>query len=1041
MPEAAYLLMALEAARQLLNKSDSDGDSFGLSNLILERQIPLSVFSDLEAAVEAQLIAREIDLPNNFAFEIFLQDVAEGDSWAKHCSGNIEPRVLVQHPRLKLPEQSHDQALMNQVRILKPNIEDSLSNLSLTAEGSSGDIESKVDRLEYPAVGPSVFNSILRLCPMSLLSQSAVTEYRLSSIASLTLSARPHQSGREYFVSRIKHSDLGFVESESEIHQSGIIMSLQGMRYQATKLLHPKPALELLFIEPTLLPDITRLSTAKSMSISRCAQLISHKWPSCDIKIDDATDRSTISIIEAFGAGNHAARSFFRSITCSSIPPDFCSERVQLMDRSDRVSQYHIIFTQGSPLEGQLSDQLHRGGFICIPKAHVQDQLINKEASLEVVCNITELGSMQWVLLRQSRVETPVCASRRIVTFADPPSLRSLNGFEMLETVPLEPDPVARFCERNSFTKFDAVIIDCPENPVITTWTGSQLMPWFRILLKFAQHILWVTRGREKSPCSNAAGGLLRTLQAEQPSLRVSWLVTDETSEKTQGVVAKQIENAFLQMVQDEHELVRTAGDSGERILRYLPDDCLSAYTGLRFSQAVRSPLGKVDYSLGIAAPGKPIMLSHKAGNIEPLRCDSVEVLVEASVIDVTDLYKFVQQPNIVSARPHSGLFFAGRVQDSQRPEFPFDTRVVGWHCDRVHHNKASARSYDLCRYPDSMQPSQAASRYAAIAVASCIVDGVARARCGDTFLLDIRGPLVNAVEQMCKLVGASVLSLCSGSKANFVLTFDRVEGIRVNDKPLDLASYLHSEFGRDKLQRNWQEMPDLSIEIDEYEIGNYRMAFINAKQPCSAILLHRNAAEIVQHVPTYKKGVQMFTENANYVIVGGLGGLGRFICQWMIEKGARQITVVSRSGAGTQEAKDAISAMSASGASIQCIKSDGCDRKAMSEILCKLRSKFPVKGVINLAMVLGDAPLATMTPEEWDRVLRVKIQSSLILHEETLGDHLDFFILFSSVASVLGNRNQGNYNVANAALNGLAEYRQSLDLPGISVALGAMSK
>ena len=1041
MPEAVYLLMALEAARQLLKEPDSDVDSFGLSNFILERQLPLSVFTDMEAAVEAQVIAREIDLPDKFGFEIFLQNVAEGDSWAKHCSGNLETRILLKPSFLKLPEKSHDQELMNQLRILEPNIGESLSNLNLNSEGSSGDIESKVDRLEYPAVGPSVFDSILRLSPMSLLSQSAVTGYRLSSISSLILSPQLHKSSREHFVSRVKPSDLGFVESESEIHQSGICMSLQGMRYQATKLLHPNTALEPLFFKPILLPDITRLSSAKSMSISRCAQLLSHKWPSCDIKIDDATDRSTISIIEAFGAGNHAARSLFRSITCSTIPPDDCSERVQLVDRSDRISQYHIIFTQDSPLVGQLSDQLHRGGFICIPKAHVQDQLVNKEVSLEVVCDITELGSMQWALLRQSRVESPVCASRRIVTFADPPSLRSLNGFEILETVPLEPDPVARFCERNSFLKFDAVIIDCPENPVITTWTGSQLLPWFRILLKFAQRILWVTRDREKNLWSNVAGGLLRTLQAEQPSLRISWLVTDETSEKTQGELAKQIENAFLQMIRDEHELVRTAGDSGERILRYMPDDCLSAYTGLNFSQESRSPLGNVDYSLGIAAPGKPIMLSHKACIIEPLTGGSVEILVEASVIDVTDLYKFVQEPNVVSARPHSGLFFAGRVQDSQRPEFPFNSRVVGWRSDRIHHNKVSSRSYDLCRYPNSMQPSQAASRYAAIAVASCIVEGVARARCGDTFLLDVRGPLLNAVEQMCRLVGASVLSLCSGSKANFVVTFDRLEGIRVNDKPLDLASYLHSEFGRERLQRNWQEMPDLSIEIDEYEIRSYKEAFINAKQPCSTVLLHRNAAEIVQHVPTYKKGVQMFTKGANYVVVGGLGGLGRFICQWMIENGARQITVVSRSGAGTQEAKDAISAMSACGASIQYIKTDGCDRKAISEILCKLRSEFPVKGVINLAMVLGDAPLATMTPEEWDRVLRVKIQSSLILHEETLGDHLDFFILFSSVASVLGNRNQGNYNVANAALNGLAEYRQSLDLPGISVALGAMSK
>lgn len=72
---------------------------------------------------------------------------------------------------------------------------------------------------------------------------------------------------------------------------------------------------------------------------------------------------------------------------------------------------------------------------------------------------------------------------------------------------------------------------------------------------------------------------------------------------------------------------------------------------------------------------------------------------------------------------------------------------------------------------------------------------------------------------------------------------------------------------------------------------------------------------------------------------------------------------------------------------------------------------------------------------------MRVKIDSSWNLHQETLQDVLDVFILFSSIASVVGNRNQGSYNVANTFLNALAEYRQSLDLPGISIALSAMSK
>ena len=1033
--------MALEAARQLSDTRGSNPDSFGLSKVILERQLPLSVFFDAETAVEVQLIARETDAPNTFAFEIFLETLAEGESWARHCSGNLEIQTVVEPSTLSFPDLSQDQALMNQAQMLEPSIGENLSNLKLSPEGSMGEFQSKIRDFENLAADPLVLNSILKLAPLSVLSQRHLAEWHLSSLASLTVSDRPYQSSSEHFATRVKLSESGFLESDSEIRQSEKLISLQAIRYRATKVFRRKPPLDSLFFKPVLLPDITRLSTIKSMSISRCAQLLSHKWPSCDIKIDSATESFTVSILGAFGAGNHGARSFFRSIKCFSVPPGFVSDRVQLVDDSGTSSNYHMIFSEEKHPLIQLSDQLHSGGFLCVPKAHTQDLTSNKSTSLEFVCDITGLGQHPWVLLRQSVTLSPALANRRVVIFAERYSLRSLNGFERTETVLLEPDSLARFCEQDSFTTFDAIIIDCPEKPIVTTWTGTELMPWFHILLKYAQSILWVTRNRHKNPFSNVAGSLLRTFQAEQPSLKISWLVTTELAAKSRGIFGTQVEQAYTRMIEGENELVRTAGDFGEEILRYLPDDCLSAYAGLSLPQEVQSPLGEADYSLEFAAPGEPVILSYKAASTQPASGAVIEVLLEASVLDTLDLHTFNTEPNNIVSGPRAGLFFAGRVHDSQDPELPPESWVVGWHPDHTHCNKLCSRSNDVCWYPSSMPSSQAASRYAAMAVASCIIEGVARARCGETFVFDVQASLVNAIEKFCKRLGASVLSLSSGSRADFVVTFHHPEGILVNDRPIDLTNYLCSNFGRVTVQRNWQELAELPLEVDEYDIADYKEAFTNAKQPYSTVLRHRNASNILQHVPIYKKPASMFTSDARYVVVGGLGGLGRFICSWMIENGARHIIVVSRSGAGTQESRDAIYAMKSSGASIQCIKADACDRKAISEIFRGLRNECPIGGVINLSMVLGDAPMSTMTPEEWDRVLHVKIQSSWILHEETLQDQLDFFILFSSIASVLGNRNQGNYNVANAALNALAEYRQSLGLPGISVALGAMSK
>ena len=991
--------------------------------------------------MEIQLIAKKLDATKQFAFEIFSQDSAEGSSWARRCSGRLETQIPVEPSTLSFPDQDHDQALMNLAQTLEPSIGESLSNLRLNREGSSGEFRSKIGDLENHAVDPLFLNFILRLSPMSLLSQTPLAEYRLSTLTSLTVSTQPQQPSYEHFATHIKPSELGFVESDSDICPFGKLVSLRGMRYEATKMLHQTPPLDSLFFKPVLIPDITRLSTTGPMSISRCAELLSHKWPSCDIEITDVPERFTVSILEAFGAHNTEARSKFRSIRCPSIPPGVVSDRVQLVDGSQVSIKYHMIFAQNTPPEVQLSDQLHPGGLLCIPKAHVQDPESHQRAYLEFICDINGLALDPWVLLRQATDASPVCPRRKIVVFADGHGLRSLSGLARMESIPLEPSEVARFCEQSGLTRFDAVIIDCPERPVITTWTGTELMPWFQTLLKCAQSILWVTRDHHKSPFSNAAGSLLRTLQAEQPSLKISWLVTNESAGTNRGMFATEVEQAYVRMIEGDQELVRTAGGFGEEILRYIPDDCLSAYTGLRLPQEVRSPLGEADYSLDIAAPGEPVILSHKGSRSEQTSDDIIEVLVEASVVDIYDLQGFHGEPNFAVPGPDSGLFFAGKVLNSLDPELRQDSRVVGWHSDPIHRKKVNPRPHDVCRYPDSLRPSQAASKYMAIAVASCIVDGVARARQGETFLLNFQGPLLIAVEQVCRRLGASMLRPGSSSIADFVITFHRLEGIRVNDRPIDVASYLHSEFGRGLVQRIWQELANLLSEVDDYEIADHKEAYSNSKQPYSTVLLHHNAANILQHVPIYKKATELFMEHVSYIVVGGLGGLGRFICSWMIEKGARYITIISRSGASSQDSGDAISALSASGASIQCIKADACDRKAISEILYKLRKERCIKGIINLAMVLGDSPMATMTPQDWDRVLHVKIQSSRILHEETLQDELDLFILFSSIASVLGNRNQGSYNVANAALNALAEYRQSLDLPGISVALGAMSK
>lgn len=1043
MPAAAFILMALEAARQLCGDRNYDADAFRMSNVQFEQRLPLSNFPGADAGLEVQLIARRMEGTDKTAFEIFSQSPADEDSWTRHCYGNFEIQAIAQSPISIFQDPPHDQALLDQARTLEPSVGVGFRNLKLGPEGSSGEFERGPDDLQTYAVHPSILTAILKLPPLSVVNQNLPAEHHISSIASITVPVLRLASGNGRFTTRVKPLGFCSVRSDIEITQCERIIALEGVNYTATKVIHPKPALNALFFKSILLPDIKRLAAATPISISRSVELLTHKWPMCDIKINDVPEPYTMSILEALGATDGQARLYFRSMKCSSIPSGVVSDHIQLVDNSDLTSKYHFVITQDASPEGQLSEHLHSGGFLCIPKAHNLFLECKPSASFEFVCDISGLGSESWVLLRKATAPNQACIGRRVVLFTNEyeMAMPSLNAIERMESVPLEPAAVVRFCEQSSFARFDAIVIDTAEKSVITAWTGSILMPWVQILLKSADSILWVTQNSHISPFANIAGSLLRTLQSEQPSLKVSWLVIDETANKCPDTFASRVEQAFVRMVEGENELVTRIGEWGPKILRYLPDDDLSADTGLSLPRKVRSPLGVVNYSLGLAAPGEPVILSYEASSTQSLSGDAIEVVVEASLVDIDDLHLFNGKTEIEISRPHSGYFFAGRVLNSQHPELPPETRVVGWHPNHTHRKKVGVWFHDVCRYPSSVQPSQAVSRYAAIAVASCVVDGAARARQGETFILDIRGLLSNIITQLCNRVGAIVLNSRSGSKPDFVVTFQNLEGIRVNERPIGLDTYLQSNHGREMVQRSWQDLSDLPVQVDEYDLGDYQKALETLKQPCSTVLLHRNLATIVDHVPIYKKAAQTFRDDANYIVIGGLGGLGRFICSWMIEKGAKHMKVISRSGAGTREAKEAISAMNVSGASIECIKADACGRQAMSRILSRLRSERPIKGIINLAMVLGDAPMATMTADEWDRGLHVKIDSSWILHEETLQDHLDFFILFSSIASVLGNRSQGNYNVANAFLNALAEYRQSLDLPGISVALGAMSK
>ena len=176
---------------------------------------------------------------------------------------------------------------------------------------------------------------------------------------------------------------------------------------------------------------------------------------------------------------------------------------------------------------------------------------------------------------------------------------------------------------------------------------------------------------------------------------------------------------------------------------------------------------------------------------------------------------------------------------------------------------------------------------------------------------------------------------------------------------------------------------------------------------------------------------------DATYLITGGHGGLGLAVARWLVEKGARHLVLLSRSGAssnGDEVAAD----LAAQGATVATIQADISNENDLARALSEIRNTMPpLRGVIHAAGVLDDHLILNLGAESFRRVLAPKVLGAWNLHVLTADLPLDFFVVFSSVASVLGSPGQGNYAAANAFLDGLAHDRRSRGLPCLSINWG----
>ncbi|MFI9154632.1 SDR family NAD(P)-dependent oxidoreductase, partial [Streptomyces sp. NPDC053367] len=179
---------------------------------------------------------------------------------------------------------------------------------------------------------------------------------------------------------------------------------------------------------------------------------------------------------------------------------------------------------------------------------------------------------------------------------------------------------------------------------------------------------------------------------------------------------------------------------------------------------------------------------------------------------------------------------------------------------------------------------------------------------------------------------------------------------------------------------------------------------------------------------------------DATYLVTGGLGGLGLATAEWLAGRGARTLVLAGRTLPEREPA--AVTRLRERGVRVELCAADVSDASEVAALLARVTADLPaLRGIVHAAGSTCDGVLEEIGRAEFDRVLGAKVRGAWELHRRTLGLDLDFFVLYSALAGMIGLPGQSAYLAGNAFLDALALYRRAAGLPALSVCWGAWAE
>ncbi len=612
---------------------------------------------------------------------------------------------------------------------------------------------------------------------------------------------------------------------------------------------------------------------------------------------------------------------------------------------------------------------------------------------------------------------------------------------------------------------------------------AGPLMPLLEMVQQVEKHrlapprLFVVTRNCQPAsenvdPMGSPIWGLVRVLATEDPGLKATLIDVDGDELDIRELFARQPEEVAYR--------------DGERFVQRCARYSLSQATATPVK-----PRPDQDYALTCDRPGTLEAMEWTVPAAKPLEPDEVRVKVAAAGLNFSDVMRAL---GLYPTEGVLGIEMAGTVAEvgSGVTDLKAGDRVMGIAPSAFASHVTLPRAY-IVKTPAGLRDNDAAAMPLVFATAYYALEHVGRLRKRDTILVHAAsGGLGLAAIQLARKAGARVLATAgspekvkylkdlgvehvfdsrSTSFVDGVMEVTRGQGVDVilnslAGEMLTGGLSILSRFGRflDVTKRDIYN--DLRVGLSPFRKGLSYHAIdleqvINFDHELVQELMHELVTDIekgaVKPLPiqtfTFNQAVDAFrclsqakhigkvvltaetpaliqphwkpSASDTYVVTGGMGGFGREVVNWLLRHGAGRVAVVSRNP-GAQAGFD--------DPRVEAHAVDVGDKAQVEALFAKLGT---VKGIVHAAMQLDDVPTLNLTRERLEGVFHAKIHGAWNLHQASLKQPLDFFILFSSNAAWFGAAGQGNYAASNLFLDSLAHHRKAQGLPALTVNWG----